>query len=123
MIVRTSFRCTTCGQNHTVRIGVGHETYQSHTFHCSGCGEELTVGLRVSKPEGSPIPQFNGEPVENVEQSEEEADAVIVKVDANFLIPLEERHQGCVFSAARPNAGNDEGRGRARLARVRQGFP
>jgi hypothetical protein len=97
MIVRTSFRCTTCGQNHTVRIGVGHETYQSHTFHCSGCGEELTVGLRVSNPEGSPIPQFIGEPVENVERSEEEADAVIVNVDANFLIPLEERHKDVSF--------------------------
>lgn len=97
MIVRTSFRCTTCDQNHTVRIGLGHETYQTHTFLCSGCGEELTVGLRVVKPEGSPLPQFIGEPVENVEQSEEEADEPIVNVDANFLIPLEERHKDVSF--------------------------
>lgn len=97
MIVRTSFRCTTCGQNHTVRIGLGHETYQTHTFLCLGCGEELTVGLRVLRPEGSPIPQFNGEPVENVELSDEEAGAPIVNVDANFLIPLEERHKDVSF--------------------------
>ncbi|QIE56523.1 hypothetical protein G5B40_14340 [Pikeienuella piscinae] len=97
MIVRTSFRCTTCGQNHTVRIGLGHEPYQTHTFQCTGCGEELTVGLRVIKPEGSPIPQFLGEPVENVEQSDEETDAPIVNVDANFLIPLEEKHKDVVF--------------------------
>ncbi len=97
MIVRTSFRCTTCGQNHTVRIGVGYETYQTHTFQCSRCGEELTVGLRVDKPKGSLIPQFIGEPVENVEQSEEEADSPIVNVDANFLVPLEERHKDFAF--------------------------
>lgn len=97
MIVRTSFRCTTCNQNHTVRIGLGHETYQTHTFLCSGCGEELTIGMRVVKPEGSSLPQFIGEPVENVEQSEEEADAPIVNVDANFLIPLEERHKDVSF--------------------------
>lgn len=97
MIVRTAFRCTTCGQNHTVRIGVGHESYQTHTFPCSGCGEELTVALRVSKLENSPIPQFIGEAVENVELAEEEADSPIVNVDANFLVPLEERHKDRSF--------------------------
>lgn len=97
MIVRTSFRCTTCDQTHTVRIGLGHENYQTHTFPCSRCGEELTVGLRVVKPEGSPLPQFIGEAVENVERSEEEADAPIVNVDANFLIPFEERHKDISF--------------------------
>ena len=53
--------------------------------------------MRVVKPEGSSLPQFIGEPVENVEQSEEEADAPIVNVDANFLIPLEERHKDVSF--------------------------
>ena len=97
MIVRTSFRCTTCGQNHTVRIGLGHETYQTHSFTCFGCEEELTVGLRVVRPEGSLIPQFIGEPVENVEQSEEETDSPVVNVDANFLVPLAERHTDMSF--------------------------
>lgn len=97
MIVRTSFRCTTCGQNHTVRIGLGHETYQTHSFNCIGCGEELIVGMRVIRPEGSPIPRFVGEPVENVELSEEEAGAPIVNVDANFLVPLEQRHTDVMF--------------------------
>ena len=40
MIVRYSFKCLTCDQPHTVRIGVGNEDYQSHRFPCQGCGED-----------------------------------------------------------------------------------
>ncbi|MFI0397047.1 hypothetical protein [Paracoccus jiaweipingae] len=55
------------------------------------------MGMRVVRPEGSPIPHFVGEPVENVELSEEEAASPVVNVDANFLVPLEERHRDVSF--------------------------
>jgi predicted RNA-binding Zn-ribbon protein involved in translation (DUF1610 family) len=54
MIVRSSFKCATCGQVHTVRIGMGQETRQTHRFPCVNCGEDMVVALNVDY-QASPI--------------------------------------------------------------------
>jgi predicted RNA-binding Zn-ribbon protein involved in translation (DUF1610 family) len=93
MIVRSSFKCSTCGQVHTVRIGMGLETRQSHRFPCVNCGEDMVVALNVDY---QAITHWT-EAVENAELAAEEVGAPIMNVDANFLVPESERHKDLAF--------------------------
>ena len=85
LVIRYSLKCSTCGQAHTVRIGMGQEEEQIHKFACRGCQEQIVVRLDVDYKEISAIPSC----VENCEDAPEEAGAAIVNVDANFLVPAE----------------------------------
>src|ERR1700761_2759157 len=93
MIVRSPFRCSTCGQNHTVRIGMGQETRQTHRFPCVGCGEDMVVALNVDY---QAIAHCT-EGVENAELAEEVPGAPVMNVDANFIVPESERHVDFAF--------------------------
>lgn len=93
MIVRSPFKCATCGQIHTVRIGMGHETRQTHRFPCVSCGEDMVVALNVDFQK---VMHWT-EGVENAELTTEELGAPIVNVDANFIIPENERHADMAF--------------------------
>lgn len=93
MIVRSSFKCATCGQVHTVRIGMGQETRQTHRFPCVKCGEDMEVALNVDYEK---IAHWT-EAVDNAERAEEEQGAPIVNVDANFVVPETERHLDLAF--------------------------
>lgn len=93
MIVRSSFKCSTCGQVHTVRIGMGQETRQTHRFPCTKCGEDIVVALNVDFEK---IVHWT-EAVENAAQTAEEAGAPIMNVDANFVLPEGERHLDMAF--------------------------
>ena len=93
MIVRYSFKCLTCDQPHTVRIGVGNEDYQSHRFPCQGCGEDMMIGLHVDHQKHG----WRPEAVENAELTLEIEGASIVNVDANFIVPEDQRYKDSVF--------------------------
>lgn len=93
MIIRSSFKCGTCGTIHTVRIGMGQETRQVHHVACTNCGEDMIIALHVDYDK---IASWT-EAVENAQEVPEEAGAPVVNVDANFVIPAELRHQDGVF--------------------------
>jgi len=93
MIVRTSFKCLTCDQPHTVRIGMGQEEYQTHRFPCQRCGEDMVIGMHVDYHKIGARP----EAVENAELTLEIKGAPIVNVDANFSVPEDLRHKDFVF--------------------------
>lgn len=93
MIVRSAFKCLTCGQPHTVRIGMGHEEYQSHRFPCQGCEEDMVIGMHVDHQNYG----WRTEAVENAEPTPEAKDVPIVNVDANFIIPEDQRHTDGAF--------------------------
>jgi hypothetical protein len=93
MIVRSSFKCATCGQVHTVRIGMGQETRQTHRFPCMNCGEDMAVALNVDY---QAVAHWT-EPVENAEHADELPDAPIMNVDANFIVPESQRHLDRAF--------------------------
>ena len=85
MIVRESLTCETCGQPHTVRVGVGLETEGRHThrFACRRCSEEIAIAMVTSaRPRGAWI-----EAEENARLEPEVVAAPIVNLDANFLVP------------------------------------
>ena len=82
-IVRTSITCLTCDQSHTLRIGMGQEDTQRHTFDCRGCGEAITVRMDVNyETLATPVT-----PEKNASLSEEVSGAPIVNLDAMCLIP------------------------------------
>lgn len=93
MIVRSGFKCLTCDQPHTVRIGMGQEARHIHRFPCEQCGEDLVVALCVDYENLS----HWVEPVENAEWIEEIPGAPIVNLDANFIVPIEQRNKDFAF--------------------------
>ena len=93
MIIRSAFTCDTCGKLHVVRIGMGQEEHQSHRFPCRACGEDIGVGLNVDYVNVT----ARAVPEHNCTLAQEEQGAEIVNLDANFLIPAEERGLDRVF--------------------------
>lgn len=72
---------------------MGQEEYQSHRFPCQGCGEDMVIGMHVDYQKSG----WRIEAVENAEQTLETKDAPIVNVDANFIIPEDQRHKDGAF--------------------------
>ncbi len=115
MINRFRTRCKTCGHNNTLRITLGTEEHQEHTFSCAGCGLTNRVSLSIDFENRTPL-IFGGIPteeipeqlramsqptaqfhtLENCIQCEEEG--TITNLDPNFLIPSDLLHQDRVFS-------------------------
>lgn len=85
MIVRYAVKCETCGQPHTVRIGMGHDETQTHKFPCRGCSEEIVLRMDINHAQLS----WEVKCVENCSATDEVAGAQIVNVDAIFVIPPE----------------------------------
>lgn len=48
MVVRDLINCSTCKTAITIRIWVGHNSFQQHTFLCPNCKEEITMGMDVN---------------------------------------------------------------------------
>ena len=94
MIIRTAFDCQTCGQNHVVRIGMGHDSRQTHRFPCRQCGEEMVVALNVDHKNISALP----EAIENSLLAPERSNALVVNVHANFVIKGLDRYTDASFS-------------------------
>jgi hypothetical protein len=89
MIVRYPLKCETCEQPHTVRIGLGQDSSQTHKFPCRGCSEEIVLRMDLDHAKHG----WRVVCVENCEPIWEVARAPIVNVDANFLIPADQQGQ------------------------------
>lgn len=50
MVIREYAQCGECGQVHTLRVGLGSQPVQKHTFVCRACG--LDMGLTFAMSEG-----------------------------------------------------------------------
>lgn len=93
MIIRSSYRCRTCGKGHTLRLGMGHETEHVYRFPCVECGEEMSVIMYVDYVK---IAAWTEE-VDNSEPTDEDAGCTIVNLHANFVIPEVDRHSDFAF--------------------------
>src|SRR2546423_1528696 len=91
MVVRQRCKCATCEQAHTLRISVGHNPYQEHTFNCVGCNEEIVVGMKVDLQDRS----FPMTYVSNCSPGIE--DGQIVNLHPLFTIPQDQLHQDRAF--------------------------
>lgn len=103
MINRFRTRCKTCGHSNTLRITLGTDSRQEHTFACAGCGEPVAVALNIdfsNRTSFKELPQFSAPSVEffcidNCELCDDEG--TITNLDPTFLVPEEMLHQDRVF--------------------------
>lgn len=72
---------------------MGAEASQTHTFPCRHCKESVTIRMDIDYDKI----ETHIHCLENCKPSEEQADAVIVNVDANFLIPESDQGKDRVF--------------------------
>lgn len=91
MIVRYFVICETCEHPHTLRIQVGHESYQEHTFHCSECEEEIVVGMECDQLLGS----LKIVEVRNCTRGSKEG--TIVNLSSGFPVAKADLHRDMVF--------------------------
>lgn len=106
MIKRYRTRCATCGHSNTLRITLGTEARQEHTFDCTGCGEKSRIAVEldflnresydIGLPESMTFPSAKFYPLENCEESDQEG--TITNLDPNFLVPEKLLHVDQVFS-------------------------
>ncbi|MBK0413671.1 hypothetical protein JD974_04550 [Chromobacterium haemolyticum] len=113
MINRFRTRCNTCGHNNTLRITLGTEEHQEHTFACAGCGLSSRVALDIDFTKRFPVgglyresipekmremftqPHVQFHLIENCEICDEEG--TVTNLDPNFLVRADMLHQEGVF--------------------------
>jgi hypothetical protein len=90
--IRKSIKCLTCDQIATLRISVGHNSFQRHDFKCEGCEEPIGVGLHVDFKQAAAEVEL----CENCQKSDEEGD--IVNLDPHFVMPESMTKEDMSFS-------------------------
>ncbi len=93
MIVRQCIVCLTCKAPHTLRIQVGHNSYQEHSFQCANCGEEVVIGMDCFPRNASVEIRY----IENAESGT--AEGTVVNLSPEFPIASEDLHQDLAFPA------------------------
>jgi|GEM_PF-2082697 len=105
MIKRFLTRCLLCEHNNTLRVTLGINTHQNHSFECQGCGEvgEINLTLDFNDRERFDIPGFGrvtfprvvGADLKNAEWSEVEGS--ITNLDPTFLVQEDDLHKDRIF--------------------------
>ncbi len=96
-IIRGAIECETCGQAHTVRVGMGQDISQEHRFPCRQCKEDIVIHLDVNYETIAAHLRAGS----NSKLIDEAAGAPIVNLDANFLISEAEQGQDGTFPRLR----------------------
>ncbi|VAW45275.1 hypothetical protein MNBD_GAMMA03-550 [hydrothermal vent metagenome] len=91
MVIRHPCNCSTCGAVHTLRISVGHNAYQEHTFDCGECSEEMTVGMNVDFVNVITSVKF----IDNCEIGKKEG--LIVNLHPELTVPADQIHADNAF--------------------------
>jgi hypothetical protein len=96
-IIRGAVECETCGQPHTVRVGMGQDETQEHRFPCRQCKEDIVIHLDVDYQNVAAHIRCgsNSKPIDEV------TGAPIVNLDANFLFSEAEQGQDGIFPRLR----------------------
>lgn len=97
MIVRYPLECETCGQAHTVRIGLGQDASQTHKFRCRNCNEEIEIRVGLDHAQAG----WEIVCISNCHPNQEVAGSPIVNLDPNFLISPEEQGKDMTFPRLR----------------------
>jgi hypothetical protein len=105
MIKRYPTRCTLCGHTNTLRVTLGINARQRHTFECQGCGEDGVIELSLDFIDREVIeipglgkitgPRITDVKLENAEWTQDEG--TITNLDPTFLVPEDQLHQEGAF--------------------------
>jgi len=91
MVRRQYIKCDTCDTMYTLRIGIGHEPKQCHTFCCTKCAEEISFHLELNPKELS-IKFFCDNNCSNTTE-----EGLIYNIHPEFSIPVDMLHQDMAF--------------------------
>jgi len=91
MVFRYYISCLTCGTPHTLRISVGHNSYQDHSFSCANCDEGIRIRLEVNFEAITTELKY----LENCQLGDKEG--VIVNLNPEFPVPQDQLHQDGIF--------------------------
>lgn len=91
MIIRHFAVCNTCSTPHTLRIQVGHDDYQEHSFACTDCGEQIVVGMHCDQVNA------NVRIVEKENCSRGNTEGKVINLSPDFPIPAEDLHLDLAF--------------------------
>jgi len=86
MVIRYYVKCSTCSTAHTLRISVGHNPIQSHTFPCVECKEQITVEMKVDFEKI----ETSLECIDGCQEHDQEG--TIVNLNPHFAVPKEHQH-------------------------------
>ena len=92
MVIREFIKCLTCDFISTIRVSVGHNSYQRHDFSCEGCEEPIGIGMNIDFKRPSTELEF----CENCERADVEGS--IVNLDPHFVIPEAELSEDLHFA-------------------------
>jgi hypothetical protein len=91
MIERHYLKCKTCEQPITLRIGLGRNNVQSHTFQCPHCFEDIKLQLKIDYKNISTELII----LENCERGTEEGE--IINLHPDFAISKDKHNKDFVF--------------------------
>lgn len=83
MITRHYIVCITCGQLHILRISVGHDALQKHSFRCRSCSEPIALALRVDYENI----RTELKTIDNCDIVARDDDGPIVNLSPQFVLP------------------------------------
>lgn len=49
MVIRYGIRCGICGHPHVLRISIGYESLQKHSFECRNCSQPIDIALELDQ--------------------------------------------------------------------------
>jgi hypothetical protein len=100
MVISDYICCKTCEEKYLLRVGVGLEKYQVHSFDCRSCTLPISIAVRVLEP-----PDVQLEGVENVVFLDKivtsinhlEEDGIIINLHPFFAFNQDEIHSRIAF--------------------------
>ena len=94
VVVRGYAHCKTCGENYILRVGIGTEKHQLHTFDCKSCQIPISVVVRENLPHA----HFEAEENASIEEHEGE-NAIVLNLHPFFAFNSDEIHNREAFSS------------------------
>ena len=92
MVVSGPVQCATCAHNYLVRIGIGSESYQEHSFDCVQCTLPISLALRKVNGGGQIEVEENGRVLDEVT-----SDATVINLHGSFAFDAATIHDRMAF--------------------------
>jgi hypothetical protein len=86
MIIRYYISCATCHTSITLRVGIGRDTKQAHSFNCPNCREIIKVDLDVNQIK----PSIKFYYIENCNINDTEG--IIINLHPDYLVAESDLH-------------------------------
>jgi hypothetical protein len=94
MVIRGRIACKTCSDEYIVRVGVGTEKHQTHSFDCQGCGVPISIIVKTDAPRAWIVPDENA-----AAASEDLENGTLINLHPNFAFNEKDLHNPFLFAS------------------------